>query len=151
MSRKASLLTEFRERKPPRFTHIPLSGKGLFMKRKSELMEYPVEITAYLLGSKWKLLIVEQLKDRPRRYSDLCESLAGISQKVLSENLKQMQDHGVVSRMIYPEIPPRVEYSLTALGTELLPIIDSMAVWGEKCRKNLDSMRETSEDRELPD
>ncbi|MBO4797157.1 MAG: helix-turn-helix transcriptional regulator [Candidatus Methanomethylophilaceae archaeon] len=121
------------------------------MKRKSELMEYPVEITAYLLGSKWKLLIVEQLKDRPRRYSDLCESLAGISQKVLSENLKQMQDHGVVARVIYPEIPPRVEYSLTALGTELLPIIDSMAVWGEKCRKNLDSMRETSEERELPD
>ncbi len=121
------------------------------MKRKSELMEYPVEITAYLLGSKWKLLIVEQLRSRPRRYSDLFESLAGISQKVLSENLKQMQDYGVVARVIFPEIPPRVEYSLTPLGEELLPIIDSMASWGGKCRIFLDDAKRKKETEVFPE
>lgn len=112
------------------------------MKRKRELMEYPAELAAYLLGSKWKLLIVERLLKRAWRYSDLCDSISGISQKVLSENLKQMQELGVVSRVIYPVIPPKVEYSLTSLGRELAPIIDAMAAWGEKCRALLGENRE---------
>ena len=100
------------------------------MKTKAELPECPVATTVTLIGSKWKLLIIRNLLARPWRFSALKKDLDGISQKVLTDNLRSMEEDGLILRTVYPEVPPRVEYSLSSLGESLKPILDSMADWG---------------------
>lgn len=100
------------------------------MKTKAELPECPVAITVTLIGSKWKLLIIRNLLSRPWRFNELKKDLDGISQKVLTDSLRSMEEDGLILRTIYPEVPPRVEYSLSSLGESLKPILDSMADWG---------------------
>lgn len=100
------------------------------MKTKAELPECPVATTVTLIGSKWKLLIIRNLLARPWRFNALKKDLDGISQKVLTDNLRSMEEDGLILRTIYPEVPPRVEYSLSSLGESLKPILDSMADWG---------------------
>lgn len=91
----------------------------------------PVEITLKLIGSKWKLLILRNLlNDRVQRFSELARGINGISQKMLTQHLRQMESDGLVLRTVYPEVPPRVEYSLTERGRSLKPIIDAMHDWG---------------------
>ena len=100
------------------------------MKTKEELPECPVATAVALIGGKWKLLILRNLKSRPWRFNELQRDLEGISQKVLTDSLRQMIEDGLVYRHDYQEMPPRGEYGLTDLGKEMLPIIDALANFG---------------------
>ena len=100
------------------------------MLTKDNLPECPMATTVALIGSKWKLLILRNLRERPWRFNELQRSLEGVSQKVLTDALRSMERDGLVSRAVYAEVPPRVEYSLTDLGRSMTPIIDAMAEWG---------------------
>jgi DNA-binding HxlR family transcriptional regulator len=100
------------------------------MKKKEELPICPVATTVSLIGSKWKLLIMRNLLQRPWRFNELQRSLEGISQKVLTESLRQMISDGIIYRKDYNTNPPHVEYGLTELGQELSPIIETMAKFG---------------------
>ena len=100
------------------------------MKTKDELPVCPVATAVSLVGGKWKLLIIRNLRMRPWRFNGLQRDLEGISQKVLTDSLRQMMDDGLVYRHDYQEMPPRVDYSLTELGGKLLPIMDALADFG---------------------
>ncbi|MFM1524449.1 MULTISPECIES: winged helix-turn-helix transcriptional regulator [Helcococcus] len=97
---------------------------------KNKLPECPVEITLSLINSKWKVLIIRELLNETKRFGELQRSVGNISQKVLTSNLRSMEDDGLVNRKVYAEVPPRVEYSLTDLGRSLKPILDEMTKWG---------------------
>ncbi len=101
------------------------------MKTKAELEpECPVATTVQLIGNKWKLLIMRNLLMRPWRFNELHKNLEGISQKVLTDSLRQREADGIVTRTVYPEVPPRVEYALSEIGESMRPILDSMQEWG---------------------
>ena len=100
------------------------------MKTKDELPVCPVATAVSLVGGKWKLLIIRNLRMRSWRFNELQRDLEGISQKVLTDSLRQMMDDGLVYRHDYQEMPPRVDYSLTELGEKLLPIMDGLADFG---------------------
>ena len=100
------------------------------MKTKEELPVCPVATAVSLIGGKWKLLIVRNLRDRAWRFNELQRDLDGVSQKVLTDSLRQMMDDGLAYRRDYREMPPRVEYGLTELGREMLPVIDALADFG---------------------
>jgi len=108
------------------------------MKTKDELPDCPVATTVSLIGSKWKLLIMRNLLVRPWRFNELQKSLDGISQKVLTDSLRSMESDGIVTRTVYPEVPPRVEYALSELGESMRPIIKSMENWGTEYKNNMD-------------
>ena len=97
---------------------------------KQELSICPVEITMGLIGDKWKILIIRDLLTGTKRFGELRKSLTGISQKVLTNNLRDMEKSGLVHREVFAEVPPRVEYSLTDTGWSLKPVLDSMVQWG---------------------
>lgn len=92
----------------------------------------PVETTLSLIGDKWKVLILRDLLPGTKRFGELKKSIGGVSQKVLTAQLRDMEENGLVSRKVYPEVPPRVEYSLTELGRSLKPILDAMQDWGNE-------------------
>ena len=100
------------------------------MKTKDELPVCPVATAVSLIGGKWKLLIIRNLKERPWRFNELQRDIEGISQKVLTDSLRQMIDDGLVYRHDYQEIPPKVEYSLTEKGKSLIPVMDAICDWG---------------------
>ncbi len=100
------------------------------MKTKDELPECPVATTVSLIGSKWKLLILRNLLVRPWRFNELKNNLEGISQKVLTDSLRSMEEDGIITRTVYPEVPPHVEYALSELGESMRPIIKSMEEFG---------------------
>lgn len=100
-----------------------------------ELPACPVEITMGLIGNKWKVLIVRDLLTGTKRFGELKKSVTGITQKVLTSNLRQMEESGLVKRKVFAEVPPRVEYSLTETGFSLKPILDSMVQWGNEYRE----------------
>ena len=107
------------------------------MVAKENLPDCPVATTVQLIGSKWKLLILRNLLVRPWRFNELRASLEGISQKVLTNSLREMEADGIVVRTVFPEVPPRVEYSLSELGETMRPVLDAMQRWGEEYKKNL--------------
>lgn len=107
------------------------------MLSKEELPDCPVATTVQLIGSKWKLLIVRNLLERPWRFNELHKNLEGISQKVLTDSLRSMEADGIITRTVYPEVPPRVEYALSELGETMRPILDSMAAWGTEYKAKL--------------
>ena len=100
------------------------------MKTKDEMPECPVATTVSVIGSKWKLLIMRNLLMRPWRFNELKKDLDGISQKVLTASLRSMEEDGIITRTVYPEVPPRVEYALSELGESMRPILDAMKKWG---------------------
>ena len=97
---------------------------------KKALPACPVETTLSLIGDKWKVLILRDLMSGTKRFGELKKSLGSVSQKVLTAQLRDMEDDGLVSRTVYAEVPPRVEYALTETGNSLKPIIDAMMSWG---------------------
>ena len=107
------------------------------MLTKEEMPACPVATTVQLIGSKWKLLIIRNLLVRPWRFNELRKDLAGISQKVLTDSLCSMEEDGIVTRTVYPEVPPRVEYSLSELGESMRPIIKAMEVWGLEYKQKM--------------
>ncbi len=108
---------------------------SLLMKTKDELPECPVATTVQLIGSKWKLLILRNLMVRPWRFNELRKGLDGISQKVLTDSLRSMEEDGIITRTVYPEVPPHVEYALSELGESMRPIIKAMEEYGLNYRK----------------
>lgn len=106
------------------------------MRTKDEMPTCPVATTVQLIGSKWKLLIMRNLLKRPWRFNELRRDLDGISQKVLTDSLRSMEEDGIIMRTVYPEVPPRVEYALSELGESMRPIIQAMEQWGTEYKKN---------------
>ena len=101
------------------------------MQSLQELPACPVETTLALIGDKWKVLILRDLMPGTKRFGELKRSIGSVSQKVLTSQLRDMEEKGLVSRRVYAEVPPRGEYSLTELGRSLKPILDAMWIWGE--------------------
>ena len=97
---------------------------------EKELPACPVETTLTLIGDKWKVLILRDLLPGTKRFGELKRSIGTVSQKVLTTQLRQMEDSGLVIRTVYAEVPPRVEYTLTELGYSLKPVLDAMVTWG---------------------
>lgn len=102
---------------------------------KKELPACPVELTVGLIGDKWKILIIRDLLTGTKRFGELKKSLNNITQKVLTNKLREMEASGLIKRKVYPEVPPRVEYSLTTTGLSLKPILDSMVIWGNNYKE----------------
>ena len=104
---------------------------------KKELPACPIETTLMLISDRWKVLIIRDLLDGTKRFGELKRSVGNVSQKVLTANLRSMEDSGLLTRKVYAEVPPRVEYTLTETGYSLKPILDAMVAWGtEYKRKN---------------
>ena len=97
----------------------------------------PVETTLTLISDKWKVLILRDLMNGTMRFGELRKSIGQVSQKVLTAQLRQMEGSGLLTRTVYPEVPPRVEYTLTDLGRSLKPILDAMWVWGEEYKASM--------------
>ena len=96
-----------------------------------------IAVLAVLMGDRWKMLIVRDLLERTMRFGELQRSVGHISQKVLTQHLRALEESGLVHREVYAEVPPRVEYSLTELGRTLKPIHDTMAAWGNLYKKEI--------------
>ncbi|MCD2491736.1 helix-turn-helix transcriptional regulator [Lacrimispora sp. NSJ-141] len=105
-----------------------------------ELPACPVETTLMLISDRWKVLIIRDLMDGKKRFGELKKSIGSISQKVLTANLRSMEESGLVNRKVYPEVPPRVEYSLTETGYSLKPVLDAMVDWGTDYKKKVSNM-----------
>ena len=104
---------------------------------KKELPACPVETTLTLIGDKWKVLILRDLLTGTKRFGELKKSIGAVSQKVLTAQLRAMEESGLLIRTVYAEVPPKVEYSLTELGKSLKPILDSMWNWGENYKASM--------------
>ncbi len=102
---------------------------------KKELPVCPVETTLMLISNRWKVLIIRDLLDGTKRFGELKRSVGNISQKVLTANLRTMEESGLLTRKVYPEVPPRVEYTLTETGYSLKPILDAMDAWGARYKQ----------------
>ena len=100
-----------------------------------QLPTCPVETTLTLISDKWKVLILRDLLTGTKRFGELRKSIGTVSQKVLTSQLRQMKESGLLTRKVYAEVPPRVEYTLTELGYSLKPIMDAMWAWGENYKK----------------
>jgi DNA-binding HxlR family transcriptional regulator len=122
------------------------------MLKRHELPACPVEMALTLMGDRWKALIVRDLLTGTKRFGELKKSLTGISQKVLTQHLRLMEENGLIDRKVYAEVPPKVEYSLTELGRSLKPIHDAMWKWGEeyKAKSNACQVSHVREDAENP-
>lgn len=96
----------------------------------------PVEYTASIISNKWKIIILRDLLTGTKRYNELTRSVVGISAKVLTENLKDLERDGIINRKVYPVVPPKVEYSLTSKGEELKDVLESMRIFGEKYKED---------------
>ena len=107
------------------------------MLKRDELPECDVATTVQIIGNKWKLLIIRNLLSRSWRFNELRKSLDGVSQKVLTDSLRQLESDGIILRTVYPEVPPRVEYSLTELGESMRPILSAMENWGRSYKDTL--------------
>lgn len=106
------------------------------IKKEDLLPACPVATTVEMIGSKWKLLIMRNLLVRPWRFNELQKNLEGISQKVLTDSLRSMEADGIITRTVYAEVPPRVEYALSELGESMRPIIKAMEQWGMEYKNN---------------
>lgn len=107
------------------------------MLTKEELPECPVATTVQLIGNKWKLLIIRNLLASPQRFTEMRKSIPRISQKVLTDNLRSLEEDGLINREVFAEVPPRVVYSLSELGDSLRPIINAMQEWGTNYKNNM--------------
>lgn len=101
-----------------------------------EIPACPVEMTLMLIGDRWKVLILRDLLTGTKRFGELKKSIGGITQKVLTSNLRDMEGNGLLTRKVYAEVPPKVEYTLTKTGYSLKPILDAMVEWGSAYKKS---------------
>lgn len=97
----------------------------------------PVETTLMLINDRWKVLIIRDLLEGTKRFEELKKSVGNISQKVLTANLRSMEESGLLTRKVFPEVPPHVEYTLTETGCSLKPVLDAMVKWGTKYKQKL--------------
>lgn len=106
------------------------------MENQKVLPACPVETTLMMIGDKWKVLILRDLMTGTKRFGELKKSVGNVSQKVLTAQLRSMEEDGIITRTVYPEVPPRVEYTLTELGRSLKPILDAMYNWGTEYKNS---------------
>ena len=104
------------------------------MKKKNELPPCPVEVTLSMISDRWKVLITRDLLSGTKRFGELRKTIGKVSQKVLTSNLRSMEDDGLIKRKVFAEVPPRVEYTLTDTGMSLKSVLDSMEKWGKEYR-----------------
>lgn len=107
------------------------------MLNKNELPACPVETTLKLIGDKWKVLILRDLFEGTKRFNELKKSLTGVTQKMLTQQLRELESNQIIHREVYPVVPPKVEYSLTELGQSLKPVLDSLTEWGYFFKKQI--------------
>lgn len=107
------------------------------MPLKDDLPPCPVETTLTLIGDKWKVLILRDLMEGTKRFGELKKSIGSVTQKVLTQQLRAMEKSGLLTRKVYAEVPPRVEYTLTETGYSLKPILDAMGNWGTSYKETL--------------
>lgn len=119
------------------YPKVQKDTKELTMIRKEDLPACPVATTVQLIGNKWKLLILRNLMTKTHRFNELKKTIPGISQKVLTDNLRDLEASQIVKRTVYPVIPPKVEYELTDIGESMRPIIKDMELWGLKYKASL--------------
>jgi DNA-binding HxlR family transcriptional regulator len=98
---------------------------------KNKYYDCPIEATFAVIGGKWKAISIYYLIEQPRRFTELLNLLETVSARMLAKQLKELEADGIINRQLYPEVPPRVEYSLTDYGKTLLPVINALCVWGE--------------------
>mgnify|MGYP001065390052 CR=1 FL=1 len=110
---------------------------------EKKLPACPVEMTLMLISDRWKVLIIRDLLDGTKRFGELKKSIGNVSQKVLTANLRSMEDSGLLIRKVYPEVPPRVEYTLTETGYSLKPILDAMVVRGTEYKQKMVEIQNT--------
>ncbi len=118
-------------------TDSSVSGTVIPMLSLTDLPACPVETTLTLISDKWKVLILRDLMPGTKRFGELKKSIGHVSQKVLTSQLRQMEESGLLTRKVYAEVPPRVEYTLTDLGCSLKPIMDAMWTWGEQYQEQV--------------
>ena len=114
---------------------IPLTNSALSHSQKQmqqERLTCEVEYTLKVIGGRWKVLIIRELMADVKRFGELQRALSGITQKMLTQQLRELEEDGIIDRQVYPQIPPKVEYSLTPLGETLKPILQVMHEWGVK-------------------
>lgn len=104
---------------------------------EKELPACPVETTLLLISDRWKVLIIRDLLDGVKRFGELKKSIGSVSQKVLTANLRSMEESGLLTRKVYAEVPPKVEYTLTETGYSLRPVLDAMTEWGTEYKKKV--------------
>ena len=121
----------------------------LLKQYKNKKIKYPIELVVFLLGDKWKFIILCKLLKGTKRFGELEKSIGNISSKVLTQQLKDLEAFGFVSRKTYDQIPPRVEYSVTEFGKTLIPIMKSMFNWGMEYRKEFDWIENLEIDKQL--
>ena len=102
---------------------------------EKKLPACPVETTLMLISDRWKVLIIRDLLDGTKRFGEIKKSVGNVSQKVLTANLRSMEDSGLLTRKVYAEVPPRVEYTLTETGYSLKPVLDAMVAWGTEYKQ----------------
>jgi DNA-binding HxlR family transcriptional regulator len=102
---------------------------------KGKKFNSPVELSLDVVGGKWKMPIIWRLKDGSKRYGELRKSLPKITHKMLTQQLRELEQDEILNRKVYPEVPPKVEYSLTLLGESVIPVIDMLREWGDEYRK----------------
>lgn len=110
----------------------------IFERMTTKMANCPIETTITLIGSKWKVLILRDLFDGTKRFSELKKNLSGVSQKVLTTQLRDLESCSLINRKVYPEVPPRVEYSLTSTGQSLKPVLEALEHWGKEYTKNFE-------------
>ncbi len=103
--------------------------------KSKDLPKCPIETTLMMLGCKWKVLIIRELLNGTKRFCELKKSVKGITQKVLTSKLREMEDLGLLERKVYPQTPPKVEYTLTDIGYSLMPVLESLKSWGKDYKK----------------
>ena len=101
----------------------------------------PVEVTLDVIGGRWKAFIIWRLFEGPLRFSELQRQIPGITQKMLIQQLRELEKDQIIYRQVYPQVPPKVEYSLTELGLNLKPIVDAMCKWGRTHKKQVEALR----------
>ncbi|MCI8488273.1 MAG: helix-turn-helix transcriptional regulator [Clostridia bacterium] len=107
------------------------------MLTREELPECPIATTVWLIGNKWKLLIIRNLMDKKQRFTDFVKTIPGISKKVLTDNLRALEEDGIITREVFAQVPPRVEYAMSEIGESLRPILIAMQNWGEEYKAAL--------------
>ena len=115
--------------------------------KSKDLPKCPIETTLKMLGCKWKVLIIRELLTGTKRFGELKRAVTGITQKVLTSKLREMEELGLLEREVYPQIPPKVEYTLTDIGYSLRPVLESLKCWGKDYKrytKLLEKMKETA-------
>ena len=103
--------------------------------KSKDLPKCPIETTLKMLGCKWKVLIIRELLTGTKRFGELKRAVTGITQKVLTSKLREMEELGLLEREVYPQIPPKVEYTLTEIGYSLRPVLESLKCWGKDYKR----------------